>query len=179
MTAGGALARLKRPDNKIIEITADDENNITQVTDERLKASTWTYNERGLLVQNENARGDIEQYVQTATGFLKTVVNARGKSRSYFPNVLDDVYSLTQADGTVEVWNYDNSCNITNYWAGYGSSDQTLSTNVYDGPGRLTSVDYPRATFNLAILTTDTPYRWWILRVPQCGVPIHGGIFHR
>lgn len=136
-----------------IGITYDPEGNITQLKDERGKIHAWTYNDRGLPTNYTNPNGDAENYTYSATRFRMTVQNGRGHTRTYYPNLRDEVLRLDMPDGTKERWAYNGNGDVGEYENGYLSVDSNLIKYDFDGDGRPTLVNYSTGTDTLFAYT--------------------------
>jgi len=112
---------------------------LTSLTDELGRTTTYQYYNTGKLWKVTDALGNVTEYQYDNNGNMTWVKNARGYYTYY---VYDTANRLTQGDypdSTHEYFGYDADGNRTS-WT---KADGNVIYYTYDQAGRLTGIDYP------------------------------------
>ncbi len=149
---GGSLAYAYYPDGKVKNITApgaivtlmqysDAARNQTQLTDPSAGTITYTYNARGQILTQTNARGQTTTFSYHNDGRLNTIISPEGTT-TYSYNGNKQLTGISSPGSVVRSFTYDNYGRI-NTAAEIISGSNFSTTFTYDSYGRLNTRTHP------------------------------------
>ncbi len=149
---GGSLAYTYYPDGKVKNITApgaivtlmqysDAARNQTQLTDPSAGTITYTYNARGQILTQTNARGQTTTFSYHNDGRLNTIISPEGTT-TYSYNGNKQLTGISSPGSVVRSFTYDNYGRI-NTAAEIISGSNFSTTFTYDSYGRLNTRTHP------------------------------------
>ena len=149
---GGSLAYTYYPDGKVKNITApgatvtsmqysDAARNQTQLTDPSAGTITYTYNARGQILTQINARGQTTTFSYHNDGRLNTIISPEGTT-TYSYNGNKQLTGISSPGSVVRSFTYDNY-GLINTAAENISGSNFSTTFTYDSYGRPNTRTHP------------------------------------
>jgi len=149
---GGSLAYTYYPDGKVKNITApgaivtsmqysDTARNQTQLTDPSAGTITYTYNARGQILTQTNARGQTTTFSYHNDGRLNTIISPEGTT-TYSYNGNKQLTGISSPGSVARSFTYDNYGRV-NTAAENISGSNFSTTFTYDSYGRLNTRTHP------------------------------------
>ncbi len=126
-------------DGTSVNMSYDDDGNLTSSTDRAGAMRGYTYNERGEMVSATNPEGGVTTFAYNADGTLVSIQDPSGNTTTFAYDGLRRLVRATFPDGTNRTFAYDAADRLTELTTERG----TAYAFAYDDNGNLTSVTDP------------------------------------